>query len=488
MGVATWPPIAIIEAIMGFPRKMLKRVVIILILLLVFFLFFYHRRYDHKTVVLKRYTPNSMAPYSSRPIDIDCINVIRKYNISMNNFVLGLSYWEQLTMATNSLCCLTAFSRHWHARTVEPFTRDAEMWGLPSTVHYPVFHGMPPIYKGGPAKPLDSLFNMTLFNSHMLCSQYDIPPLADFEEFMLNANRSIRLLHFSFEAHGGTLDFSEKNHIDCFKYSEFIQFSNKLLHYLNHDANQRHLPSFTVDAACCVNHLHVTTPEEIASHCGFKDLDSFTIIITTWRGYSHVPTKKFRLVVPVKSPVLRIPNASRTAYPLNNDVLSNVTAQFMKISGGKDFIAVHIRTAKLGMLDYMSWEKLSIKCFNLAWSLISDLEKQYKELPIKYFVDYGKFGSHSNEIYHGKRVSRVPFGQKKITPIHYVPSQFGGLADQGFVSLVEQSTIAKAKVLVLIGGGSFQDEILARFRQEGRGDSAFKICSSQDKLVVTQVV
>ena len=476
---------------MKFALRILKSVAVLILLLLVFFLFLYHPRHAHNSVILKRYTSNATTPYSARPIDMDCIDVIKKYNISMNNFVLGLSYWEQLTMATNSLCCLTAFSRHWHARTVEPFTRNAEMWGLPSTSHYPIFRGMPPIYKAGPAKPLNSLFNMTLFNSHMLCSQHDIPPLADFEEFMLNANRGIRLLHFNFETHGETLtakDFSEKNHINCFKYIEFRKFSDKLLHYLNREANQRQLPSFTVDAACCVNHRHVTTPEEIANHCGFKDLNSFTIIITTWRGYSHVPTKKFRLVVPVKSPVLRIPNASRTAYPLNNDVLSNVTAQFMKISGGKDFIAVHFRTAKLGVLDYTSWEKLSMKCFKLAWSLISDLQKQYIDIPIKYFVDYGTFGSHSNEIYHGKRVSRVPFGQKRITPIHYVPSQFGGLADQGFVSLVEQSAIAKAKVLILVGGGSFQDEILARFKQERRGDSAFKICSSQDKLVVTQVV
>ena len=478
-------------------RSTKRYVAVCLVSLFASFSFLFYRGYLRDGLVLSssRFATKEIGIVSRTglfdPYTGPCADVMRRHNISMRKFVLGLSYWEQLTMATNNLCCLTAFSRHWQARTVSPFTRNAEMWGLPSTINYPVFHGMSTIYDAGPGKPISSLFNMTIFNSRMLCAQYDTPPLADFDDFMLKADRNIRLLHFSFGAYGEFLtekDFRKSNHIDCLKFTKFRKFSKKLQNYLNNEASQKGLPFFTVVSACCVNHLYLTTPEEMLKQCGFHGLDTFTIIITTWRGYSDLPTKKFRLVVPLDSPVLRRPSSNYTAYPLNNDILSNVTAYHMKISEGKDFIAVHIRTAKLGMLDYTSWKRLSTKCFKLAWRLISELESNYKELPIKYFVDYGTYGSHSREIYHGKRVSRAPFGQKRITPIHYNPEEFRGWTDQGFVSLVEQSAIAKAKILVLLGGGSFQDEILTHFKQGGKGESAYSICSTPDTLTVTKVV
>ena len=497
--------------------KKLFQISFILILMVIISLVFYYQRYDYSFVAVKRHTNNSIFLYSlntinfnetnstsspiystAKPTDIGisieaCNDVIKKYNISKNNFVLGLSYWEQLTMATTNLCSLTAFSRHWHARTVEPFTRNAEMWGLPSTLHYPVFHGMPPIYKAGPAKPLNSLFNMTLFNSHMLCSKYDIPPLADFEEFMLNANRGIRLLHFNFNAYGKQIptakEFSENNHyINCLGHSYLKDFSSRLLSYLNAEASKRSLPSFTVDAACCVNHRHLTTPEEMASKCGFQDLDGLTVVIPIWRGYSELPTKKFRLVVPVDSPVLHRPLSSDVSFPLNNRLLSNVTAYCHDISEGRDFIGVHIRTAKLGMLDYISRKKLSTKCFDMTWELISKLQKEFPELPIKYFVDFGTYGSHSSEIGLGKRVSKKPFAQRKINHIHYNPEKHDGWIDQGFVALVEQSAISNAKVLVMVGGGSFQDQILTRFKDQGTGNNVYTICWTKDSLFVSKVV
>lgn len=504
--------------------KRVQKISLVAVLLAILLVVFYSQTYDHK--VLKRYVHDSIIPRlypnstltdletttttsspndaymyfstdtpggTTKAVSSVCDDVINRYNISKKRFVMALSYWEQLTMATTNLCSLIAFSRHWQARTVSPFTRNAEMWGLPSTVNYPIFHGMPPIYKGGPGKPIGSLFNTTVFNSHMLCAKYDIPPLADFDDFILNANRSIRLLHFNFFAYGYQIPKSkafgnDSNYINCHNYSTFHDFSMRLLIYLNNVASQRGLPHFTVDAACCVNHRHLVTPEEMARQCGFHDLDSFTIIVTIWRGYSEFPTKKFRLVVPPDSPVLRRPSSSDSVYPLNDDILSNVTAYYNTISGGRDFIAVHIRTAKLGMLDYVAKRRLSTKCFSLVWDLISQLKKQYEGLPIKYFVDYGPYGSHSSEIGLGKRVSKRPFAQRNIIPLHYNPAQYGGWTDQGYVALVEQSAVSKAKVLVLLGGGSFQDQILTRFKHRGKGDGAYTLCWSKDSLFVNKIV
>lgn len=51
----------------------------------------------------------------------DCIN---------NRFILGLNYWEQLTMATFNLFQLVCLADSWNASVVQPFTLNSRLYGL----------------------------------------------------------------------------------------------------------------------------------------------------------------------------------------------------------------------------------------------------------------------------------------------------------------------------------------------------------------------
>lgn len=438
------------------------------------------------TVPISQFETTTLLPTQSIEISV-CDSTSTK--TTCNRYVLSLSFWEQLTMATTSLCGLTVFSRAWNAKTVSPFTRKAEFWGLPSTANYPWFHGMPPIYGAGPTKSLDALFNMSLFNDKLLYSEYNIPPLATFENFLSQADRRITLIHFNFNSYGyekpNRTFFRKKDHINCL--SIFGEFSKKLLSVLNAETTKRNLPPFSITGACCVNHSRITTPEEMLEKCGLSQLPNFTIVNTVWRGFSGILTKKFRLIVPEQSlPSLRHPTPAIDAYPLNDAILKSSLKYFKSFTdGGNDFLAIHIRTAKVAMLDFRSKKRYSAKCMSIMWNLISNVQKKHKNLPVKYFVDYGPYGSHSFEIGLGKKISKKPFLQKKIVPLHYDPSKFGGWADQGYVALVEQNTIAMAKVLVLIGGGSYQDQILTRFKinhSNNKGGLAYKACWGREEL------
>ena len=431
-------------------------------------------------------TPHSLRDLNKATTSLgnSCSQVLIRYNISSHRFVIPLSYWEQLTMATNSLCAMVTFSREWRARTVAPFTRLAEFWGLPSTINMPKIHGMPPILRKGPAKSLDSIYNMTLFNSKLLCRKYGLPPLATFEEFIDKADRTITILHFNFDSYGRRLPkqsaFQNSHFINCLHMKEFQKFGKLLIKSLNIKADERKQPHFKLGHACCIDQRHVTTPKEIAKECGFYN-KSFTIVPTIWRGYSKNPKKTFRQMVPENSTLVR-PNSYEDAFPLNDDVMTNVTAFYRDISNDTDIIGVNLRTAKLGMLDWKYKKVLSKKCFEETWSLVSRLKKDYPALNVIYFVDYGKHGSHSAEIGIGMQVSKKHLKANKIEPVHYDPDIYGGWPDQGFVALVEQSAIAKSKILVLVGGGSFQDELFTRFRQ-AEGHKVYTICWTKEQLV-----
>ena len=48
----------------------------------------------------------------------------------VSRFLLGLNYWEQLTMATVNMFQLVCLADSWNASVVQPFTLDSRLYGL----------------------------------------------------------------------------------------------------------------------------------------------------------------------------------------------------------------------------------------------------------------------------------------------------------------------------------------------------------------------
>ena len=83
----------------------------------------------------------------------------------------------------------------------------------------------------------------------------------------------------------------------------------------------------------------------------------------------------------------------------------------------------------------------------------------------------------------GQKASMAILKDKHIHPVSYDPRKFGGIKDQGYVALVEQLSMAQSDTLVLVGGGSFQEQIRKRFVQDGHGSQIYEICHTKEKLV-----
>ena len=431
----------------------------------------------------------SVADCNNAQCESACDKVMRDYGISRNSFIMALSYWEQLTMATNSMFGLINFARGWNARTVTPFTLNAEFYGLPSTVDYPTIAGMPPILKKMSTTPIDILYDMDKLNFNLLCSKYKLPPLASFEEFMRKASRKIVILHINFFQIPPKSVFGSKHYAQCKEYNKISSTGYKLTKFLNKESKNLNLPPFFIYAACCINHQHIIeSAQEIAEACGFSSSDNLTAIFTVWRGYSDNPNKKFRLITS-ESPVFSKPSPERDAYPISKEIIEQAKYFRDYLSGGLGggYISVHLRTAKIAMMDQAKANQRFKRCFEKAQALVQKehktIGKDTKELIDRYFVDYGRFGSHSYEVSLGIKASQKFLSKRHINPVHYNPDTYGGKLDQGYVALVEQEALAHSKVLILVGGGSFQEQMKIRFIQTGSGERVYKVCHTKEDLV-----
>ncbi len=407
------------------------------------------------------------------PFDVlRCDTVMKDYNISKSNYVISIGYHEQLTMATDSLCELVNLARGWKSRVVIPFTHNSELYGLPST---------------GLTKPLSLVYDMKQLNTDLFCDKYSLPPLAPFDEFIRYANRRIILVQTVDPNSVSFLHkFTEGNKyiMNCGQYDEIETIASKLLLDLNNETEKHKSSPFQFGSACCIprNNSKINSPLELAEGCGFSDTTEISIIFQFWPGYNG-PGRRHsiqRLSV-ADTPLFKAPSADTDVYPASQAIISNATAFVNDLScsadTNKQFMAVHFRTDKLQYSRYNSTTFQA--CFNKTQLLLNDLERDCNNCTKKcyrYFVDFGEFGSHSFRIKGGQKMTIETFKQNNIKPVHYDPLKYGGVQDSGFVSKVEQLAIAHSSMLILVGRGGFQDQLLNRFKELGHGTKVYNLC------------
>ncbi len=425
-----------------------------------------------------------------------CDTVMNDFNISKSNYVMALSYREQLSMATNSLCTLVNLARGWRSRVVTPFTLNSELYGLQSTDYIPKIAGMTPSINQGPTKPLSILYDMKKLNSDLFCNKYRLPPLAPFDEFIHYANRRITLIHIIVSRSTST-NHSDHTHqyIDCEQHVAIKTTIPKLLQALNIKTRQQQSPPFIYDSACCIlsNTKMTHSPFEISKGCGFTNTQSISIVFTIWRGYYHgQPNHPTHRLVVAKTPLFKAPSADTDVYPLSEGIVSNASEYATgQLSCSRNhvggFVAIHFRTAKLDAMG--GGKEMFQSCFDKTHLLLSMLEencslqKTCMSRCRKYFVDYGEYGSHSYRIKGGRKLSKDIFRRYKIKPVHYNPRKYGGMQDQGYVASVEQLAIAHASILILVGHGGFQDQVLSKFIELGHGSKAYRLCQDENETV-----
>ena len=341
-------------------------------------------------------------------------------------------------MATTSLFSLARIARDLSARTVLPHVVNSHLVGIPT----------------GNIQ-LDMLYDMTAVNSELLCGKYKIPDLVSFDHFIQFADRRITYIHLVWDNQPSSDKFTNSAIIDCSDWAAVKNIGVDMLGQLNAIASGLELAPFEIDGFYCINPKMPITPQDIYNKCGLKENLNLTVVFDQWRGHfrSHFSTIS----------KAEIPFPNRDVYPVSKGVEDNATAFLNTFAANESFMAVHFRTGVMPGRDVEACLEDKLQQFrNISLN-------KYNNISIFYFVDYGSYGIPKWQQHEATEKLDHLLKKHRIVPKQYEPKLFNGIPTSGFVSLVEQCAIAQAKVLVLVGGGSFHSELVQKYKKKYNG-------------------
>lgn len=349
---------------------------------------------------------------------------------------MSLTYWEELTMATNSWMQLALLAKYWGAYSVRPFTINSNLYGLPREGRYPV----------------DIIYDPKELDRKL--AEYLMPPIASFEEFISKAGRNVVLVRVDYR--------KPKLHMEKCKGNADSVFASAFT-LLNHESRKRGHPPFRLYNCCIVHGQHPTHPDDIAKGCGLDQLAAYTVITPEWRGITHVLT--YRLLTPAISDINH-PNYDYDIYPHSKEVIGNATAFINEATNGEDFMAIHYR---LESFVIRHDQQKTDGCLDLVPRETRRLQGLYPFL--KHLLIFG------DEEISQARDSGTFKMEEKVS--HFPLGKYGSILDRGFVAQVEQNVMSRARVLITAGCGSFQAETVSRFHQEARHIKRYHVCNCE---------
>ena len=355
-------------------------------------------------------------------------------------FAVAVHISEQMTMAMSHTYQLARMATEWGARAVLPFIQGDHLSGLP-TEH---------------TVSLNLLYNLSKFKD--LSENYSILPFVNFDTFMKQSDRvNVYFFYIYYFNQGGEGPVIEKCSTERER-DEYLQSMN----LLNDQANKRQLPEFIItnDHCCRVLASKPVMPEDFIVGCTISMNRSFTILINNWRGYSPTEKKDFRIFAPNYLNRFNVPHYD---LPYSKHLLDSTKKFTWSLTNGNDFIGVHIRAQKLLIRHNEDSNFHDTECIIEVLEKVHEISKIYPTIKyIVYIAD--SFITEYSSILQNITVSR------------FIPAKFEDVDNGAFTAQVEQNFLSTARVLIMCGGGSFEQSILLRYKTANPNGNIHTVC------------
>ena len=403
--------------------------------------------------------------------------------------MLGLNYWEQLIMGTGNFLQLVSLASDWNCSTVLPFQCDSRLYGLPNLKLDHFLQSTTPVIDLGAIYDVDHM--------NYLLLKHGIKPLTFFKDFLLRAEREVTVFHLIHTTESNEIPvmkgqvkkalikiLMKEDVTDC---SHLLRnFSSMVLGALNDNKMEGAKP-FLIHKYLCVNASNLTTPNRLFTSAQLNnDHSGLTVVFVNWRGLAHdetvVGTKGVhannRFLVRGVSHSL----VSKYDIPFSSYV-ENLTALALQHFHLSQFVAVHLRTEKMGFREKVHRGSFN-KCVKEVMKIHRDVLEAHPHLSSVYLVDYGPQGSDSCLSCFGAHMISKVLNKLGIVPLQLNFSEFGpGVRqDKGLVAMVELNILASASFLIECGGGAFQQKAASLFLKQQDRDRLFKVCDKSSFL------
>ena len=414
-------------------------------------------------------------------------------------YLLGMNYWEQFSNALRSYFALACVADVWRARTVRPFTAHSRLYGLPNVYLDDHFN------ESAPAHDLSLILDLTSMDSVLIDA--GLPPSASLAEMLKFGDRELIFLHFvsavsnkeyaikSKETFAHISDaFQTSSVVDCSMYPELVKLARLVTSNLNSQLGENDSAArFTTRAYVCIGTSRGFNPKELGKQFGF-DEGNASVVVINWRGVGNGtalthsskgihPSK--RVIINDKKCLDRRNKGKVSNIRFSSSVL-NAAGRFMTELGVRkgEFLVVHFRSEKLVFRE-SRFPRLLSNCVNEALHKKNEIvtvdSVGTQRLKVLYFADVGTFGSETcKQCSSVVRMERL--AQKyNFLLTHFSPTKYNLPADRGFVAAVEMVVMSRAGHMILVGGGSFQSQLMQRFNWSSKWSSTLTLCSNDQQ-------
>ena len=422
-------------------------------------------------------------------------------------YVLGMNYWEQFSNAVRNYFALACVADGWRARTLRPYTAHSRLYGLPNLFLDDHFN------ESSTAHDLGLILEPSSMDSVLIDT--GLRPTAPLEEILKHGDRGLIFVHFvsvisnreysiqSIEASEFVWDaFQKSNTVDCSNVREFMNLARLVASNLNSrlglvDSNSNsklgNKALFYTRAYVCISTSHGLNSKILAKQMAF-DEGNASIVVINWRGVGNGselihsskgahPNK--RVTLKDKKCLDRKHKGKISNIHFSKSVL-NAADKYLSELGVKEgeFLVVHFRSEKLVFRE-SRFPRLLSNCVNEALQkrdevvLVDGVRTQ--DFKVLYFADIGTFGSETCK--HCSSVNQMERLMIKYNfqLSHFSPMKYNLLPDRGFVAAVEMTVMSHAGHMILVGGGSFQTQLLQRFNSQASKQSATLTLCSNDQ-------
>ena len=385
----------------------------------------------------------------------------KKKTIPWNkNYVLALNYWDQQTSALRNLLSLQCWAGHFghqNVFVVEPFVINSRFGALPTTdderQHQIKFRDM---------------FDIAQWKKSYFRHTYGKPfaHLAPWSEFTAKAPKKVILVSIGYTRFG-------KNCTQALASDLRVQCNSFLNKY-----------NFQVLREVCIDVQDMTRKEFDAKILGnLYYLHSVTIIFSEWRG---IKEDRISLTDSHCSNGIGFVQGAlnlRTSPKVINDMKKYIQTYY-----GEEqvYVALVIRLEKLIINSDKGNALSSVKmCLSKVFNHWFRFKKNFGLKFTFVAMDYGKFGSvvfsmpYASEITSDiaesvENLLRSIYG--KDMSLQKWEESFDNVTNvtnSGYIALMQSSIAARARCILLAGGGTFQDHTLHLYKQIPRSNQCF---------------
>lgn len=341
---------------------------------------------------------------------------------------------------------------------------------------------------------------------NLLLRRHRLPPLTTFQKFLELATRQVIVIHYIplNEAHeikvmtsknGSWIRSAMKSDsvVDC---SSYLQgYKAQLARNLNRELQAASIAGtkFTIVKYVCVNASILTTPQELAAKVGIPSSGGTSVIVVNWRGTSKNPiiTNSAKGAHPNKrilmAHVCRTGNISALTskvlpYSPSVTKMANSYGNSIGLRTGQKFIAVHLRSEKIGLRETRFPNALQT-CIKKLMAVRTRLVNAHPTMPVIDMTDFGPYSSDTCKTCWSAKMAWKMYEKSGIKLVQFDPAHFNATVDRGFASAVDMELLASASYLVLCGGGSFQNQAALRFLKNGKpNDRLSQVCTTDSSV------